>query len=358
MKINRTNYELFFLDYFEGKLSEAEQENLHVFLKQHPDLYNEFQSFELITLEEDHSIQFNDKDSLKKNSVVPSSGIDASNFTNFFIAWHEGDLNKTEKQAVIDFLAVNPELQHDFETFGKLKLAPEEDIVFTGKENLRHKISIAPARMYLRYAASFAAVLFLAFTGYIGLNYLQNTKSYMTHSNFRTLKPSFTKNQKENIVDHQTVQTTYYNSNNIVFDEKRRSENIKIEPLKTAHVFTVQGSTIKNLSETPEKFRNEFADIYHVKNVRETFYGEDENNYPTDPEPRLFDRAINLVRGNAEEAIQRISSINGWQLAYYGVQGFNMLTDNDVEFRAKTNDQGEVSKVVLNDFAVPVNRNR
>jgi hypothetical protein len=108
MKINRSNYELFFLDYFDGKLSDAEQENLFVFLKHHPDLNDEFKSFELITLEEDHSIQFNDKDTLRKNSVLSASCINESNFTNFFIAWHEGDLNSEEKLAVQNFLAVNP----------------------------------------------------------------------------------------------------------------------------------------------------------------------------------------------------------------------------------------------------------
>lgn len=358
MKINRSNYELFFLDYFDGKLSDAEQENLFVFLKHHPDLNDEFKSFELITLEEDHSVQFNDKDSLRKKSVLSASGIDESNFTNFFIAWHEGDLNSEEKLAVQNFLAVNPQLQDDFETFGQLKLSPEENIVFTGKDNLRHKLSISPGRMYLRYAASFAAVLILAFAGYIGLNYLQNTESFMANSNYRSLKPSFSRKQQQNADEYQATAATHYYINKTVSPEKRLPENIQIQTLKTAHVLSVHGNNINDFPQIAETLRNEFADIYHIKNERETHYEADNDNYQNNNESRLFDKVIDMVKGSAEDASQRISSVNGWQLAYYGVQGFNLLTDNDVEFRTKTNDQGEVSKVVLNDFAIPVNRNR
>jgi hypothetical protein len=212
--------------------------------------------------------------------------------------------------------------------------------------------------MYLRYAASFAAVLILAFAGYIGLNYLQNTESFMANSNYRSLKPSFSRKQQQNTDEYQTTAATHYHNNKNVSPEKRLPENIQIQTLKTAHVLSVHGNNINDYPQIAETLRNEFADIYHIKNERETHYEADNDIYQNNNESRLFDKVIDMVKGSAEDASQRISSVNGWQLAHYGVQGFNLLTDNDVEFRTKTNDQGEVSKVVLNDFAIPVNRNR
>lgn len=49
-KITRHNYEAFFLDYLEGNLSEAQKAELSVFLKEHPDLAEEIDDFELVSL--------------------------------------------------------------------------------------------------------------------------------------------------------------------------------------------------------------------------------------------------------------------------------------------------------------------
>ena len=45
MKINRNNYEIFFVDYSDGKLSENQIENLMAFISLNPDLEEEFYTF-------------------------------------------------------------------------------------------------------------------------------------------------------------------------------------------------------------------------------------------------------------------------------------------------------------------------
>ena len=70
MEINRNNYEIFFLDYHEGNLSAQQQAKLFIFLEQHPDLKNEFESFDLVKLPS-INIFFEEKNSLKRELITP-----------------------------------------------------------------------------------------------------------------------------------------------------------------------------------------------------------------------------------------------------------------------------------------------
>ena len=50
MKINRDNYEAYFLDYFEGQLSLEMVEEVLMFADQNPDLRNVLEDFEAVSL--------------------------------------------------------------------------------------------------------------------------------------------------------------------------------------------------------------------------------------------------------------------------------------------------------------------
>jgi len=139
MKINTENYQAYFLDFYEGNLSEADTAMLFDFLNLHPALKEEFDSFELMPLDE-QPVVFHDKESLKKESLPISFGkeINADNCETYFIAWHEGDLNDEEKASVQEFLKAHPEKQHDFELFSKTKIQ-EDAIAFSSKESLKRQ---------------------------------------------------------------------------------------------------------------------------------------------------------------------------------------------------------------------------
>ena len=68
-KINKHNYEAFFLDYYEKNLSTEEVAELMLFLENHPNLKEEFEDYEEIILEPDTTVIFENKNSLKKNSL-------------------------------------------------------------------------------------------------------------------------------------------------------------------------------------------------------------------------------------------------------------------------------------------------
>ena len=75
MKINIDNYELYFLRYIEGRLSDEERREVETFLIQHPDLKEIMDMYDpSFTLVKDEELVFDEKDSLmhpKSSFVMP-----------------------------------------------------------------------------------------------------------------------------------------------------------------------------------------------------------------------------------------------------------------------------------------------
>ena len=75
MNINKTNYESFFLDYYEGSLSAMQVAELFLFLQQNEGLRKEFDSFNQININPADETVFEAKESLKR-SVITEHNID------------------------------------------------------------------------------------------------------------------------------------------------------------------------------------------------------------------------------------------------------------------------------------------
>ncbi|MEE4178173.1 MAG: hypothetical protein V2I46_11760 [Bacteroides sp.] len=156
MRINRTNYEIFFLDYYEGNLSSAQVEELMAFLDQEPDLKAEFHDFELVRLHDADEVLFEGKASLKRGEITPE------NCERYFAAYVEGDLNPEECVAVENFAYSSPARQREFELMQKARLQTDYSIVFPGKKALKRGRIIPLYTQMMRYGAVAAVVLFFA----------------------------------------------------------------------------------------------------------------------------------------------------------------------------------------------------
>ncbi len=159
MRINKENYELYFVDYFDGNLSEELTRELFAFLDTHPGLKAEFEAFEPIALPPEKVI-FPDKAGLKKSETVAVGAIDETNMEDYLVAYHEGDLSEAEIVELKTFLNENPSLQREDELFAQLKLHPDKEIVFKDKEALK-KRAVLPFTRVSRWVAA-ASILLLA----------------------------------------------------------------------------------------------------------------------------------------------------------------------------------------------------
>ncbi|MFN2394787.1 MAG: hypothetical protein ABR597_03770 [Bacteroidales bacterium] len=157
MKINRENYEAFFLDFYEGNLTKNQVGELMDFLGHHPDLKSEFESFNLVFLTESPDLTMPGKERMKKSaSGSPKSHEEA------MIAYFEGDLSEKASSELLGAVFQDRTLQKDFALFSKARLQTQDNISFPGKTSLKKYPLTAYFKEYFHYAAAAAVILFLA----------------------------------------------------------------------------------------------------------------------------------------------------------------------------------------------------
>jgi len=164
MNINRNNYELFFIDFYDGNLTDAQKHELDLFLEENSDLKEEFDSFEIISVESDDDA-FSQKHELKKKEIVEVSGINEENYEQYFVAFYENDLNEKKKNQLSSFLNSNPQLSKEFDLHGSLIIEPH-NFVFVNKGLLKKKIVIG----YYWYSAAAVALILLAVSIFLNQN--------------------------------------------------------------------------------------------------------------------------------------------------------------------------------------------
>ena len=127
MRINRENYEAYFIDYLEGNLDELLVNDFIEFLQNNPDLKEELSLFESHTVPSENT-SFEHKEKLYKDKFDAEK-----EFNQASIACLEEDISTAEKTNFHNYLSKHPEKKRDFILFGKTKLKADENIVFGNK---------------------------------------------------------------------------------------------------------------------------------------------------------------------------------------------------------------------------------
>jgi len=165
MKINRNNYEAFFIDYLEGNLDEKLVDDFIEFLQQNPDLKEELSLFETVSIGQEE-ITFSKKELLLKEKY------DIENeFNQAAIARLEGDISESENTEFENYLSTHSDKQKEAELFNKTKLQPDKSLVFSKKKKL---FRYSAGRTVLLWTSRVAAILIVALTVYIFIENLSN----------------------------------------------------------------------------------------------------------------------------------------------------------------------------------------
>lgn len=154
MEININNYEVFVIDFIDGKLNEIDTANLFAFLNQNPALKAEFD----LLNNESNTIPL-ETISFDSSSLLKPTNIDVNQYTEKLIGLIENDLSNTEKDVLLSEINKYPELKKEYQLFLKTKLVADTNIVYKDKESLTQK----PARiipLFTRISA--IAALFIA----------------------------------------------------------------------------------------------------------------------------------------------------------------------------------------------------
>ncbi|WP_139279549.1 hypothetical protein [Tangfeifania diversioriginum] len=161
MKITRSNYEPYFLDYLEGNLDENLVDEFLEFLKENPDLKEELSMMDTAPLDAD-AIFFSKKEKLYKNKFDSEK-----EFNRAAVALVEGDLSDSEKEEFDNYLLKHPEKQKEIELFQHTKLQPDKTVVFAHKNKLYRR---SPGRTIYMWSLRVAAVFVVALAFYTLFN--------------------------------------------------------------------------------------------------------------------------------------------------------------------------------------------
>jgi len=357
MNISRDNYEKYFLDYLEGDLDPDSVAELKLFLLQNPDLEEELQGFEEISLEPEN-IVFTEKKMLFKPEISDLI-INESNFDDLCIARLEGDLTQDEAEAFDTYLGQNPEKQKEYDLFKQTVLKPDQSDIFENKRSLkRYSIKTVRSRI-IYYIASAAASVIILFSVIYTL--WDNEQSNAIHiadnktGNDEMIVENTAPEEKEISEEKDFLTTTEDNKPENSGRERKNQKNIKVIDIEDR---IEKPFAIANIEDevadagVPESEKNN--PLITGINRRQVFI----DNSQTLPQELLPRDQINEYNngllsingdfGQNKNIIKGLKDISAWDIADLSVKGLGKLTGWDVHMNNKYDENGKVKTLAIN----------
>jgi hypothetical protein len=155
--IHIDNYEVFYLDYLEGNLNEADTALLLDFLKAHPELQLEDEALEYLEEETISPLDASTKSFLKFPDL--QQAVSADTIAIFLVALVENQLSDEKTAELRRFLLQYPSFERELHYYQLAKLKPELNVVFPAKRSLKKDGAVIP--MYYPAIAAAASVLLI-----------------------------------------------------------------------------------------------------------------------------------------------------------------------------------------------------
>ena len=325
MKITRNNYEEYFLDYYENYLTPVQVAELMAFLEENSDLREEFDEFgEMITLNPDTSIEFRNKNALKKKDITPVGKIDGDNYEEYFVAALEGDLSEKESADVSDFMNKNPETKLEYNALGSTFLKPE-NVVYKDKESLKKRGLLVSYRPAMLYAVSIAASILL-FIGLYSLLTKENrpVREYSQINTMDIIEPLSGIAVPEMIITKRTaVQSVVSKTNDNVIPERETIAITRITPKEATTIETGIDSFVYfdfPAAQTQEVYASNVEPVETPK----------EKSFMSRFFSSLVKKVVPAGRGDKKSLIE------------YTVNGYNLMADRDVEVKKQYDSAGNI----------------
>ncbi|MFC2107799.1 hypothetical protein ACFLRY_05645 [Bacteroidota bacterium] len=347
MIINRNNYNEYFLDYWEGRLSDDQKDILYVFLENNQDLNKDFYAFESITLEKDLKINFPNKKQLKKEII------NLAEFEEKSIAYHEGDLNELEKSELLSIINDNEALLKIFNSFADLKLNKNLSITFNSKDQLKKTILIpALYRTHLYRGISAAAIIIILLGSYF-LIFNQDkpipSGTEQLSVNIIPVKESIL--SLNNLPKYQEQDLTYRSTLDPNPISEIDNEDTKIKQLPLKQSLAIKAD--KNNNHVIIFSRIEYYDDQDLlaylkptetKNNKKSLFGRIAGN---------FGNKVKNLFSPAKELFIAEDNTVFWNIAETGVKGYNLLTNNSYEIVRYMNEEGKTKSIKIIDSDEP-----
>ncbi|MDD3875771.1 MAG: hypothetical protein PHT69_04065 [Bacteroidales bacterium] len=336
MSINKNNYELYFINFLDGKLKHSEIEELNAFLLIHPELkeeLEEMQEFGVELISEKEEITFNKKYLLNK-SISDKVLISEKNIDEFLITYLENDLEDFDIKRLELFLKENPIFTKNFDALKKTYLKPDLTISYKNKSELKKFVISRHVKMrkLIYTSVSVAAVITLLFNVFLSDFPTLNTYNYgrkvskndIPKTNHIANQNDITVNQDNEIAEVQI---------NRGFRAEKFADDSSLKP---NYATSRNSSTLDltNSSYLAYENRNEFSDIYHyIKQSEYNQIDEDFTDVVPDAPRKGFIRytAEKLFAGNnSSSETGEKTGFGLWDAVDIGTYGINSLANKEI----------------------------
>lgn len=367
MKINKNNYEAFFLDYHEGNLTPLQVANLLIFVEQHPHLKEELESFENFSVDDFPTVEFENKSRLKKE-ITPD------NKEEYFIRCVEKTLSPVETNLLNDFLIQHPPLVVELELYLKTKLSPDTSIIFENKEKLKqHTKKAIPFYYYISVAATILLLL--------GFFFLVNNKSI--ESEFAEIPTTIKNNTSKSLVSSLLIEnkTKKINSSPIMISpiivkkEKSKEINSGIQdsllvspdenlnlPItliqEKANTLDIVSDSLFVESQKSEQVLDNSYTIAQVDKKSETENPREFLSFGELAVEKIKEKLWDKNAVSAQKKTGRLKKISAWDLVQVITSGISKITGREVEIKPYYNDEGLVTAYAFNAGAIQISRGR
>jgi len=342
MKPDRSNYEIWFIDWLDGNLDSHQVEELTVFIDENPDLKEEFIELALVTIEPSDS-QFKNKMSLMRSP----SDISESQFEYLCVAFLENDLSNDLKRELNEIIEHNPEKKNLFDLIQKTRIAPLS-LKYTNKSNL---LKWTPLQKVIRLSI-------------IGLSAAAITTFIIT---------TFLNAPRE-------ISTPVYNTASIIIPEKiikvpgERQKEVRLVPVRKeqAHIVKTELAVIirNDSAENSIIVKDNGINKINFSSALALSKRIESNTLVVSGVsfsiPEEEDGRSNVSRFIAKTFREKIlrektapdSPLKGYEIAEAGVTGLNKLFGWEMALDKNNDDNGELSSVYFSSkllkFSTPV----
>ena len=322
MKIDRHNYEEFFILYWDNELPASQKQAVENFVKENSDLQEEFKILGETRFVPDDNVQFAEKEFLQNKFFI-----NITNYEEHLLNYIDDELDNNEKKEVEKLAIKLPVIQKELLLLQKTKLQPETEITFPGKSTLyrrEEKVRVI-SMVWLRVAVA-AAIILIA--GFVTLR-LINTDN--AGDNIEVAKNSDPKNQPS---DQKTDAPAIQPVNQEKKDQK--------ESLATIEKKSSSGQTPEKTSKKPAIENKVPAPLISK--------AENKNNLPitqqkTDNNKKTFIASVEIPKDNNKAAQISESEIISTPLGNSSVTKSSTLT-----FAIMDDDDFEKEKGGLKEF--------
>lgn len=356
---DRSNYEIWLIDWMDGRLTDQQEAELRDFLERNPDLQDELSALSSVTLRA-QNISFSRKDDL----VRKPSDLTPMQFEYLCIADLENDLTPEGVRDLEEAIAGDPARKMEYDRIHRLRLTPS-DIRFKYKSRLKR---ITPFQKAVRYSftglsAAAAIALFIIFYTPRGSELPLNgsltaTTETITGTHEVPIETEvLTENSREDAITSPIISETAIELpviaevailvdgneiNELTRDEPEEISRVSLAPVPMALTVAIKKNDLVNtnlIAFTPE-IRVSFSDdgrsnvnrflakIFHEKIMRDTTDGE--------------------------------RPVKAYDIAEAGILGLNKLFGTELALQKNSDPNGKVTSVYFSSrllkFNAPVRK--